>query len=248
MLVPTGSRSARHRIRRAGFTDVRRFPAINGWDVRELRSAWQTLGTPRLSQGEYGFVDKPGAQACFLSHLALWRKLVAEEVPIATIFEDDVLFAPGWSELAPRFYAATPKDFDLLYLGGNLHRPDRGYAVIAPTWGMQAYVVTRGGAHRLHTAILNVDSGLRPVDVMLVDFQWNDRYQNQPARFRWYAWNRTDYGQGPDPTAAAVELDRGLVHQDSALGSDIEVAHPSRFEGVVIYHAFRRPRWCDLCK
>jgi hypothetical protein len=217
---------SRDRIRRAGFTDVRRFPAINGWDAGDLRAAWQALGTPRLSHEEYGFVDKPGAQACLLSHLALWRKLIDEDVNYATIFEDDIVFAPGWADLAPRFYAATPKDFDLLYLGGNLHRPDRGYVVAAPTWGMQAYVVTKDGARHLHAAILSEKAGLRPVDVMLVECEWRDRFHGQPALFRWYAWNRTDYGQGPDLTSAAVEVDRGLVHQDPSLGSDIEVVQP----------------------
>jgi len=218
---------SQQRIRRAGFKDVHRFRAIDGWDPSELRSAWQTLGNPRLSLEEYGFLDKPGAQACLLSHLALWRKIVADNIAYAVIFEDDVAFVPRWSELAPRFYAATPKDFDILYLGGNLNRPGRGYVVDAPTWCMHAYILTGDGARRLHETLLNVEAGMRAVDNMLVDMQWHERFRGRPAPFRWYAWNRVDYGQGEDPTSAAVEAHRGLALQDTSLGSNIEVTSPS---------------------
>jgi hypothetical protein len=90
---------------------------------------------------------------------------------------------------------------------------------------MQGYIVTRDGARSLHQAVLSEPGGMRPVDVMLVEIECADRFLGKPAPFRWYAWNRPDYGQGPDLTADRVAVDRGLVHQDHALGSDILRGH-----------------------
>ena len=59
------------------------------------------------------------------------------------------------------------------------------------------------------------------MDVMLVEIERADRFLGKSAPFRWYAWNRPEYGQGSDPTADRVTIDRGLVYQDYSLGSDI---------------------------
>jgi hypothetical protein len=117
--------------------------------------------------------EYPGAQACFLSHLAIWDRIAADGLDWAVIFEDGIVFHPRWRELAPAFWAETSRDLDLLYLGGNILNPsDDELVVRCPTWAMQAYIVTRKGIVRLRQALQPTPEGMRAIDMMLVAHPW----------------------------------------------------------------------------
>lgn len=77
--------------RAAGLTEVERFPAIN---VRELKPTELRACTTWLGRQ----LQPPGVLGCALSHMALWRRMVAEDIPVAIILEDDVELVPGFRE------------------------------------------------------------------------------------------------------------------------------------------------------
>jgi GR25 family glycosyltransferase involved in LPS biosynthesis len=132
---------------------------------------------PRIREGA---VDIPMTReeiAVALSHLKVWRRIVAEKIMYALILEDDVFFErpfatqlnKTWQELRERRHGGS--DFDVLYLSyrevergakrislsPNLTRVIRGY------WWMSGYVLSCQGANRL----LNLLPIKGPVDLWL---------------------------------------------------------------------------------
>eukprot|EP00667_Euglena_gracilis_P006109 EG_transcript_6158 len=57
-----------------------------------------------------------GERGCAMSHIQLWRKVVAQKLPMAMILEDDVLLAPKFSDRVQRYLAHLPADWDIFYL------------------------------------------------------------------------------------------------------------------------------------
>ncbi len=143
---------ARNAIVKAGFPSVQRVSAVDGADVGfddarlsvRLASIVKTTYTAPLGV-------KRGVIGCYLSHLAVWQKVVLDGVKRCVIFEDDVRFVPG-------FAAALEADVDRIeldsldaYFFGYLKR-----AALAPDgrlrgriWGTQSYLVTQLGAQKL---------------------------------------------------------------------------------------------------
>ncbi|MFO1061421.1 MAG: glycosyltransferase family 2 protein [Dongiaceae bacterium] len=91
-----------------------RFPAVDGRDVD--RAALIADGTITADL-DY----TPGALGCALSHVALWRKAVAENTAI-TIFEDDALATLGFDEKSRAVLATLPQDWDVIHWGYH-YRP-----------------------------------------------------------------------------------------------------------------------------
>ena len=209
------------RIRAAGFSDLRRFRAIDANNPADLVGGWLALGDPPFNPNDDQFVAHPGTQGCFLSHVLLWRAIVDLGLPFATVFEDDVWFHKNWDQLAPAYFHETPPDYDILFVGNMILNPLQDLVVRTDVWCMHAYVVTLEGARRLLDAVLKVPGGLFPVDAMLVHLMRSELYEGEPAGFRWYAWNGARY---PDEQAVLdggkpwrVKRNTGLVFQDPTL-------------------------------
>jgi GR25 family glycosyltransferase involved in LPS biosynthesis len=83
---------------------LERFAAINGHADDFLDRYGHLVG------GEIG----RGTQACFLSHAAIWEKIVSGPEPFGLVSEDDVVFLRPASDLAP--YLAGLGRFDLIFL------------------------------------------------------------------------------------------------------------------------------------
>lgn len=101
--------------------------------------------------------------AVALSHIAIWKKILAGDSHYTLILEDDVWFKPGfsskvhkaWLELHERNNDVVP--FDILYLSfdevkngapktfvsQNIFCPERGL------WNLSGYVLSRAGAEKL---------------------------------------------------------------------------------------------------
>ena len=212
-------------LRNAGFSDVRRFPAVDARDQRRLERAWKACGSPPFAAWDSGFETVPGKQGCFLSHVAVWKKILDLGLPYACIFEDDVFFHRYWAQLAPTAFTFTPQDYDLLFMGNMIVTPGPGLVRQTPVYCMHAYVITREGAARLRPLLLDDPEGVGSIDIML--YRRQQRAVEQPARrpFTWYAWN----GAGFADARAHVyrewaNRNTGLVFQDFALGTDIGVA------------------------
>jgi GR25 family glycosyltransferase involved in LPS biosynthesis len=113
------------RIRAAGYTDVRRMPAIDARTC-DLKKEWEKYGNPAFAAWDQEELDKfPGKQCCILSWLKTLEHIANENIPYATVFEDDVMFHKDYEKLAPAFYEATPKDFHMCYLGSQIDYADR---------------------------------------------------------------------------------------------------------------------------
>ncbi len=209
-------------LREAGFATVRRYSAVDARDSVALREAWAACGSPPFGEGDRGFGTVSGRQGCFLSHLLLWREIVEQGLPYASIFEDDVVFHRHWAELAPTAFAFTPPEYDLLYMGNMIVTPGTGLVRKTPVYCTHAYVITRAGAQWLRSLLLNDPDGVGSIDIMLFRNQARSESNPRGRSFVWYAWNGTTF---PDMRASTApewqNRNTGLVFQDFALGSDI---------------------------
>jgi GT2 family glycosyltransferase/SAM-dependent methyltransferase len=235
-------------VRRAGFQDIHRVRAIDGQDSELLDQAWATIGRPMMHPGEPLFVSQSGRQGCFLSITLLLRYIVEHEIPLAVIFEDDALFHSDWDALGPAFYAETPKNLDLLYLGGSAERWDAGdgveglstattlpplrpesdwrsadRVVRTPTYKTGAFAITLHGARSILNKVLSMEGGVYAIDNMLNHLQRHALAGTPGAELSWATWNATAL---PDPDLAWLPQQRqgetGLVFQRLELGTDVD--------------------------
>ena len=199
----------RMRVENAGYTDVRWFPAVNGndsnaWACHDIRfdPSWMV----------------PHAAGCMLSHLGIWRHIITNEIPYATVFEDDSIFHKQWHMLAPQYYNATPKDADIIFMGhhcGNVY-PDI-HVVRVPVYCTNAYVVSLEGAQKLYHMITQYPyNDNHAIDMMLFRLkteQLNGNISNGMPKLEWYVWNSEMY---PDKDAQNL-IHPDLVHKDKGL-------------------------------
>ena len=209
-------------LRCAGFTDIRRFQAVDARDPDALRHAWSACGAPRFAEWDEAFRQFPGKQGCFLSHLGLWADIVANEMPFACVFEDDVVFHHHWATLAPTYFGFTPPEWDVVFFGSQIEAPGTGLVRRTPVHCTHAYIIRREGAERLRAQLLGDPGGVATIDSMIVGHQWTEHRGGERAPFDWYVWDGTTF---PDRRAIAHEAwkrrNTGLVFQDFTLGSDV---------------------------
>lgn len=217
---------SKKRIEDAGFCNVERFRATDAAHD-DLKAAWAQHGSPKFDPSDKAFVTYPGTQGCMLSHLNIWKKMIDENIEVAVIFEDDVLFHTHWSTLAPRYYEATPKDFDILFMGNQIEHMIDGHIIQTPVFCTHAYVITQKGARILYERLLQDPLGLRAIDCMLIDHMKAKHYRGVPCPFVWYVWNGSKF---PDKSSASkdprvAKRNTGLVFQDIDLGTFIRPWH-----------------------
>lgn len=213
-------------VRRAGYEQVVRFAAVDGQDPAALARGWAAVGNPPFSAAPRHLpLRRTGHQGCFLSHVLLWLWIARGDAPFATVFEDDVLFHPGWRWLAPEYLRRTPPDWDLLHIGHHAYL-DMGDAWVGrvPAQSTTAYMVTREGAAALARTILGQES-VGVIDQMIPELEERELVDGIPAGFAWRVWNGLIH---PLPSMAGLSTPSGLVFQRvAAFGSDI-VASPAR--------------------
>jgi glycosyl transferase family 25 len=59
---------------------------------------------------------QPGARGCWISHLRIWKKIVDQGIPIAMVFEDDVLFSDTFLDIMGKIVLP---DNGIVYFGGR---------------------------------------------------------------------------------------------------------------------------------
>lgn len=165
--------------------DVTVFPAIDRRDLAVIESS----PTHKLVQhrdssaiqlqmvpNHAGYLSLSlGQVACTLSHIALWEKIVAEDLPHACIFEDDAqIISPWWGRLWP-----ATADFVFIsdrvmgVVPGHINSTDKldsllahhPYLPLAPGCGTEAYIVTNSGARK---ALHLMKEAYMPVDLQLL--------------------------------------------------------------------------------
>lgn len=126
---------------------------------------------------------------CFLTHAAIWRRIVELGQPYACVMEDDIVLAPGFGHWMVRT-DWFPNDADVIKLEAtNKHRVRHGTVVarydrwqIAHCWlrasGAACYVVSQAGARKMLNRLLPIaatidtsitaywSNGLRLYDVL----------------------------------------------------------------------------------
>ena len=77
--------------RTAGIPNMQRFSAINGKNMvdSQFRASTTWLGRQLQPVGVLG---------CALSHIALWKKIIEDDIPSAIILEDDVELVPNFRD------------------------------------------------------------------------------------------------------------------------------------------------------
>ena len=206
------------RVRDAGYTDVRRMAAIDARTC-DLSVEWAVHGSPPFDTRDTEFVTYPGKQCCHLSWLKMLTYIITNEIPYATIFEDDVIFHKDYADLAPAFYEGTPKNFDYIYLGCQLDNPGAYMEITnAPAFCTHALFFTLEGAKKLKKFLLNFPEGISTIDCMIHKTVSNTPKKDMP--FVYYAWNALKFH---DPARFMpkdwTKRNIGLVFQDYDLGT-----------------------------
>jgi glycosyl transferase, family 25 len=157
------------RMSAVGLTKIVRAPAIEGARLPAaqvaalLRSpADSTDGGPRSH-----LTLTPPAIGCFLSHLAVWRWMLAAGLPRLLVLEDDARpLAPFSAERLRRVLAGLPPDSDLVLLGYRIMAglADRAQGTdVARVYyfnGTHGYLITPAGC-------LSLLQGLLPLHAQL---------------------------------------------------------------------------------
>ena len=190
-------------INDAGFTDMRIFDGVDGRDKAAVEDIISMFGITKIcwevSKGQLG---------CMFSHFKLLKHIIDNQIPIATIFEDDVHFHPQWLELSAEYFSETPKDFDVIFIGNTLDGLIFGKKVkkvnTEPCDCTHAYIVTLEGAKKLLNTCLNWRydlfnhpshkvEGLYNIDIIIKYMQHLINSNIIKRTFTWYCWNGTEY-------------------------------------------------------
>ena len=216
----------------AGFTDMRIFEGVDGLDINSRSDALLLFDNPPID-----IEPSSGQLGCMLSHFKVLKTIVDNDIPLATIFEDDVHFHPEWKKLSEIYWKLTPTNFDLLFIGNALDSCRQIKTIDSikeisneSVWCNHAYIVTRKGAKKLLNSLLNWNykgfnhasrgktlNGLYPIDIMLKDIQNNSLNGSISPPFIWYSWNGTKYPCDFNklPVTGNDSRNTGLVFQNT---------------------------------
>ena len=138
------------------------------------------------------------------------KRMIDEGAAYRIFFEDDALAHLDLPKgLGQKFWDATPKDFDILYLGNMMNASDPALSskdalvVQLPTYCMHAYMLTLKGANRIWNLVQTMAKESIPflaIDIQMVIWQ-------QEKKLNWQCWNGT-WTQKSFPT-----FDEGLPWQ-----------------------------------
>jgi GR25 family glycosyltransferase involved in LPS biosynthesis len=190
-------------ITEAGFKDIQIFKGVDARIPDELKETKELFDNPSIC-----WEVSNGAIGCMFSHFKVWKHIIDNKIPIATIFEDDALFHPEFDKLSKHYFDDTPKNFDVIFLGNTLdsvvmNRPTPKITTQS-CFCLNAYVVTLKGATELLNMCLKWRSdlfhhpkhkveGLYCIDIMVKHMQNLMISQAIPKTLTWYCWNGTLY-------------------------------------------------------
>lgn len=61
----------------------------------------------------------PGEKGCFISHIRIFKDIVANKIPFAMIFEDDGVFCDDFKNKLEKYIHEMPLNTQILYFGGR---------------------------------------------------------------------------------------------------------------------------------
>jgi GR25 family glycosyltransferase involved in LPS biosynthesis len=217
------------RLAAAGFSNIECVASFDGFNA-DVDKALADFGANFYSE------LRPGHKGCSYTHIREWDNMVKEGAAFRIFFEDDALGHLDLPKgLGQKFWDATPKDFDILYMGNMMSPGDPALAdpgalvVQIPTYCMHAYMLSLEGAKKLLDLVRHSPEPLAMLDIQMV--QW----QLQKV-IKWYCWNGTwiqksfpTFDEGL-PWAAFQDVitpqkDTGLFWQNMRVGTTLE--HPT---------------------
>lgn len=200
------------RLKVAGFTPERR-SSVDGRKITNRVQMWLDFGA--LPDFKYNF-DSDGQSCCSRTHASTWEHIVQNNIPYASIFEDDILFHKDWHSLAPDFYEETDKSTDVLFFGSQgAGTPKKPRITSYPVFCMHAYMITYEGAKKLLHA-LRTAPRLYTIDCFTIDLM----HKGPKCPFTWQCWNATMYHDPARHNSIECRND-GLVFQDEDFPSEI---------------------------
>jgi hypothetical protein len=191
-------------IKEAGYKNMIIFEGVKAKNNDDLNNCIKEFGNVKLHKDLCN-----GQKGCLFSHLKLYKHIISNNIPICTIFEDDVCFHPNWQTLSSNYYNNTPKNFDIIFIGNQLDECKHNIKVPAintcSSFCTHAYIITLNGAKKLLTYLLNWDyntkynenyvgrplTGLFCIDVMIKNIQDRMNKKLLKKTINWYCWNGT---------------------------------------------------------
>ena len=236
------------RLRAAGFAQAAIWPAVDA-QSENLEALFETHGLGDPIDVDR-FPARRGSQGSLLSHLGLLAHAIERDLPLLHIFEDDVFFPPIWTSHAEAFYLATPRDWDVLFLGSQLlfkHLPTPSLfrflqrhprlqsassrvisrptqllqdIVSCPLYCTHAYTLTQTGCRQLY-GWLTSQPVVYGYDYMICDgMRQSPRVSALPLT--WYAWNSLRLC--PDPACRGT--DPAITQRNRGLVFQLEEEGP----------------------
>lgn len=180
------------KIKSNGFENVQIFPGIIGKNLPiPGTKEWETYGDPKTymsiwayhilsnNEGRRCHEQFPswGAVGCYLSHLTLWKQLLAGPNDRVLIFEDDIVFRKNFKQNYEKAMAKVPEDADVIFL--DLWNLDKSKVPGNDTWwkskyfmAFHSYIMTRKCAEKVVPILeknleLQIDIGLSYVSELL---------------------------------------------------------------------------------
>lgn len=200
-------------MKRAGFQNIRRFEAIDGFYTdQSFFDAWNILG------------GSPGQRGCAASHLRIWYDFFTGSNSKEFLFvcEDDMLPHSDFERIFPLYWKKTPKDFDIVMVGNQYD--DREYTkkliVQHPSFCLHAYIISKKGAEKLYNLYMQLPFGsgdLHVIDIFLIE-------EMKKNSINYYCYNGSVYPDCVNQKNKCIFNGRstGICFQNMKLGTSIK--------------------------
>lgn len=208
-----------------GFTNIEVVEAFDGFHG-DTDSALDSLGF-KFREGL-----RPGHKGCIYTMMREWKRFLDSGDEYRLFFEDDSLPHLDLGKgLGQKFWDATPKDFDILYMGNMMgNHPDlneSNLVVKIPTYCLHAYMLSKKGARRIFD--LSKNTPLNVIDMQLIQWQIS-------GELNWQCWNGTCISRSYPTFDSGLpwqhfqdiitpEKDTGLFWQNMRVGTTL--GHPT---------------------
>lgn len=221
-------------IKNAGYENINIFEAVDAYDDYMMSETLKIFNYPKidnsLSKGQIG---------CLLSHLKLYKYIIDNKIENVNVnvFEDDVYFHPKWNKLSQEYYNNTPKDYDILFIGNQIHNHKSNKINSEPCYCTHAYIITLDGAKKIYDLLLNFGfdfemntkilgkkfDGIFVIDIIFYIIQERTNANMINSLFKWYCWNGTYYKCDDNklPLKGLNVKNSGLVFQSEIFESSI---------------------------
>jgi glycosyl transferase family 25 len=97
------------------------FEFIDGVDGQALTPAYIEQNVNQERYKYWHELRHPGAIGCALSHRAAYLRMVAEDIPVAAVLEDDIVLSPHFAQVLPQLVAQVrEREVMLLFFHSSL--------------------------------------------------------------------------------------------------------------------------------